>query len=218
MNKRELQDALKAKGITFGASATNAELEALLTSASETNSDSVTNDSVTIDDNLLKIIREKGGLSFDSKELQEQLKKDKEEEYPDYGREIPEGEYTITGFSTVHEWKSRKTDRVSHIRTAFIKNSSDILYELPFSCFCQTEWKFVQYNGKNSDGKILYKEIERKSILPFYHSTADRNLAVTQQISAGTRIKVCHNRGHYDNPYNTGKIFDFVLTWAELAS
>ena len=206
MTKKELQDALKAKGIAFSESANVAELEALLNASAS-----------VVSDDLLKIIQEKGGYAFDSKELQEQLKADKENEYPDFGRDIPTGEYVVTGYSTVHDWKNKRTDRISHIRTAFVKGSDDSVWELPFVCFCASEWEFVQFNGKDSDGKIIYKKVERKSILPFYSSVADRNLAVTQKIAAGTRISVHHERGHYDNPYNTGRVFDFLLTWAELA-
>lgn len=206
MTKKELQDALKAKGIAFSASANVAELEALLNASAS-----------VVSDDLLKLIQERGGYAFDSQELQEQLKADKENEYPDFGRDIPAGKYIVTGYSTVHDWKNKRTERVSRIRTAFVKGSDGSLWELPFVCFCASEWQFVQFDGKDSDGKIIYKKIERKSILPFYSSVADRNLAVTQQVHAGIEINIKHERGHYDNPYNTGRVFDFLLTWAELA-
>ena len=209
----ELKSELKALDVEIPPRAKKEEIVALC----EENDIELTKDDAVVSDDLLKLIEEKGGYAFDSKELQEELKADKEAEYPDFGRDIPDGEYIITGYSTVHDWKSKKTGNISHIRTAFIRDDADNLYELPFAAMCAKEWDFIQFNGKDSDGKILYKKIEFNSMLPFYSSIADRNLAVTQKISAGTRVKIAHARGHFDNPYNTGKIFDFLLTWAELA-
>jgi len=209
----ELKSELQALGVTVPTRAKKEEIVALCNS----NGVELLKDDSIVSDDLLKLIEEKGGYAFDSKELQEALKADKENEYPDFGRDIPEGEYIVTGYSTIHDWKNRKTGNISHIRTAFVKNDDDDLYELPFAAICAKEWEFVQFDGKDSEGKILYKKVELKPVLPFYSSVADRNLAVTQQITAGTRIKICHARGHFDNPYNTGRIFDFLLTWAELA-
>ena len=210
----ELKSALKALNVTIPARAKKEDIFAL---CEENGIETMQSDDVVSDD-LLKLIEEKGGYAFDSKELQEQLKADKEAEYPDFGRDIPEGEYVVTGYSTIHDWKNRKTGNISHIRTAFIRDDADNLFELPFAAMCAKEWDFVQFNGKDNEGKILYKKVEFNSMLPFYSSVADRNLAVTQQVTAGTRVKIAHARGHFDNPYNTGKIFDFTLTWAELVA
>ena len=204
--------ALKAKGVNT--TATKWETISAKLVENGIDPDNFSDDFVVSDD-LLKIITDdKNGKAFSSKELQEELKADKEREYPDFGRDIPEGEYILTGYATAHDWKSPRDGRISHIRTAFITNGTDV-YELPFANLSAKEWPFVQFNGRNSDGKATYKTVEIKTVLPYYSSVADRNFAVTQ-IPANTKIKVHHARGHYDNPYNT-RVFDFKNTWAELA-
>jgi hypothetical protein len=205
--------ALKAKGVSVSAK----KWETISTKLVENglNPDNFTDDEV-ISDELLKTIANLGGVAFNSDELQQQLKKDKENEFPDYGRDIPDGEYVVTGYTTVKDWKNPRTGNISHIRTAFIKNDDDEVFQLPYASFCAKEWDFISYAGKDSDGKATYEKAEMHCILPFISSVADRNLTVSNTMKAGDRIKVCHKRGHFDNPYNT-RIFDFVLTWAEWA-
>lgn len=198
MNKNQLQEALKAKGVTFSATATTAELQRLY-------------DSI----DLVKRIADLGGVSFDSEQLQKELQEDKENEYPDYGRDVPEGEYSICGYSTLHEWKNKRTGRTSRIRTAFITNGTDI-FEMPFSAFCAREFDFVKFDGRDDSGEVIHTKVEMHPICPFISSVAERNLTVVKTLKADDKIKVCHERGHYDNPYNT-RIFNFVNTWIERA-
>lgn len=199
MNKTQLQDALKAKGVAFSASASTAELQRLYDSA-----------------DLIKRIADAGGVAFDSEQLQKELKEDRENEYPDYGRDVPVGEYTICGYSTLHEWKNKRTGRVSRIRTAFIANEQNDIFEMPFSAFCAKEFDFVKFDGRNDDGEVVHTKVEMSPICPFISSVAERNLTVVKTLRTGDKVKVCHERGHYDNPYNT-RIFNFVNTWIERA-
>ena len=162
-----------------------------------------------IDDDLLKVITENGGLAFDSEELKAQLKADKEREYPDFGRDIPTGKYQLTGFSTTHDWRNPRTDSVSHIRTAFLNTinpKTGTPYEIPFAAFSCSAYKF-----KPTDADAF----QPKCVLPHYDSVADRNLAVVD-LEPGTEIMIKHSRGHHENPYNK-RVFDFTYTWAELA-
>lgn len=195
-------NALTAKGITFDASASKADLERLLNDAS-------VQTVFAIDDDLLKVITDNGGLAFDSDELKAQLKAEKEREYPDYGKEIPTGNYHLTGYSTVIDWRNPKTDSVSHIRVAFLdklNSKTGKPYMLPFAALSQGAYKFKPVDGD---------AFQPKCALPHYDSVADRNLAVVG-LGAGTEIKVCHKCGHHENPYNK-RVFDFLYTWAELA-
>lgn len=199
MTRKELQDALKAKGVSFSASATSAELQSLLDSS-----------------DLIKRIADAGGVSFDSPELRKELEEDKENEYPDYGRDVPEGEYTICGYSTLHEWKNKRTNRTSRIRTAFITNEQNDIFEMPFSAFCAKEFDFVKFDGRNDDGEVVHTKVEMNPICPFISSVAERNLTVVKTLRTGDKISVKHERGHYDNPYSS-RIFNFVNTWVERA-
>lgn len=200
MNKNEIMNALTAKGITFDASASKAELEALLNANASVSAVSA---------DLIKQITENGGFAFDSAELQAQLKADKEREYPDFGRDIPEGNYIVTGYATSHDWKNR-TGNVTHIRTAYIKAvDSDEIYEAPFAAFGQREWDFVKVS---SDSEEKFKPA---TLLGFIPSTADRNLAVCK-VPAGTKVTINHCWGHWNNPNNT-RIFNFKYTWISAA-
>ena len=148
-------------------------------------------------------------MAFDSDELKAQLKAEKEREYPDYGKEIPVGNYHLTGYSTVIDWRNPKTDSVSHIRVAFLDKLNPKTgkpYMLPFAALSCGTYKFKPVEGD---------AFQPKCALPHYDSVADRNLAVVG-LGGGTEIKVCHERGHHENPYNK-RVFDFTYTWAELA-
>lgn len=200
MNKNEIIAALSAKGIAFDASASKADLERLLSGASV---------EFVIDDDLLKVITDNGGLAFDSDELKAQLKAEKEREYPDTGKDIPTGVYHLTGYSTIIDWRNPKTDAVSHIRVAYLDKvnpNNNLPYMLPFAALSCGAYKFKPIEGD---------AFQPKCALPHYDSIADRNLAVVG-LGAGTEIKVCHERGHHENPYNK-RVFDFTYTWGELA-
>lgn len=199
MNKQEIMNALSAKGITFDANASKAQLETLLNANSNV---------FAIDDDLLKIITNSGGKSFNSDELKAELKAEKEREYPDYGREIPEGTYHLTGYTTVIDWRNPRTDNISHIRVAFldkINPKSGKPYMLPFAAFAKNQYPFVPVGD---DSKFT-----PSCVLEHYDSVADRNAAVVA-LGAGFAVKVCHKRGHHDNPYNK-RVFDFTYTWVE---
>ena len=162
----------------------------------------------SVDDDLLKIITNSGGKSFDSDELKAELKAEKEREYPDYGREIPEGTYYLTGYTTVIDWRNPRTDNISHIRVAFLdkinpKNGKP--YMLPFAAFAKNQYPFVPV-GDNS-------KFTPSCVLEHYDSVADRHAAVVA-LGTGFAVKVCHKRGHHDNPYNK-RVFDFTYTWVE---
>ena len=162
-----------------------------------------------ISDDLLKVISEKGGKAFDSDELQKELKADKEREYPDFGKVIPEGVYHLTGYATVVDWRNPRTDNVSHIRVAYldqIDSKTGEPYKLPFASLAKNQYKFKPIEGD---------EFQPNAVLDFYDSVADRNIAVCG-LGAGLAVKVCHKRGHWLNP-NNKRPFDFTLTWAELA-
>ena len=158
-----------------------------------------------ISDDLLKVITDLGGTSFE--DAKESIQKDIEREFPDFGREIPEGVYTLSGFTTVHDWVSRD-GRVSHIRTAFLieTNSEGKPFELPFACLSANEFLFVPANGT---------EFQPACVLKHFDSPNRRNLAVLE-LGQGFKVKVRHMRGHHKNPYSK-RIFDFNYTWAEKA-
>jgi hypothetical protein len=199
MNKTEIMNSLSAKGITFDANASKAQLEALLSASSNT---------FAIEDDLLKIISEKGGKAFDSADMQAVLKADKEREYPDFGKAIPEGVYHLTGYATVVDWRNPRTDNVSHIRVAYldaIDPKTGEPYKLPFASLAKNQYKFKPVEGD---------EFQPNAVLDFFDSVADRNIAVCG-LEAGLEIKVCHKRGHWLNP-NNKRPFDFTLTWGEL--
>lgn len=165
------------------------------------------NSAFEISDDLLKVISEKGGKAFNSAELQAELKKDKEREYPDFGKAIPEGEYHLTGYATVVDWRNPRTDNISHIRVAYldkVDSKTGEPYKLPFASLACNQYKFKPVEGD---------EFQPNAVLPFFDSVADRNIAVCG-LEAGLAIKVFHKRGHWLNP-NNKRPFDFLLTWAE---
>ena len=162
-----------------------------------------------IDDDLLKVIVDNGGIAFDSDELKAQLKAEKEREYPDTGKEIPTGVYHLTGYSTIIDWRNPKTDSVSHIRVAFLDKMNTKTgkpYMLPFAALSCNAYKFKPLNED---------AFQPKCVLPHFESIADRNLAVVG-LGAGFEVKVCHSFGKHENPDNK-RPFNFTYTWAEVA-
>lgn len=156
---------------------------------------------------LLKVINDLGGQSFE--DAKESVQKDIEREYPDFGREVPDGTYSLTGYTTVHEWTARD-GRVSQIRTAFldaINPQSGNPYELPFAALSENEFLFVPADGT--------AEFQPKCALKHFDSPNRRNLAVLE-LGEGFKVRVRHMRGHHKNPYSK-RIFDFNYTWAEKA-
>lgn len=201
MTKQELQNALKAKGIAFNASDNVATLQSLLNSANGS-------------DELQKKIADLGGFSFNNPKFQDLLRKQKEREFPDFGRDVPEGVYTFTGNGNIHQWTSPRTGSVSDIVTAYLSNDNGDLFEVATAAFAKREWDFLEGQGKNADGKYVYTKVNANPILPFQSSTAARNEAVSK-IETGTKVVVKHSkRGHFDNPNNT-RIWDFIYTYVE---
>lgn len=200
--------ALKAKGI----STTATKWETISTKLIENglNPDDFSDDYVfVLADDLLKVITDLGGKSFDSDELKAELRAEKEREYPDFGREIPAGVYHLSGFTTTVDWRNPRTDNVSHIRVAYLDKLNPKTgkpYLLPFSAMSSNEFMFVP---------VGEEKFAPNCVLEHYDSIADRNAAVVA-LGKGFTVKVCHKRGHHDNPY-AKKIFDFVYTWAERA-
>lgn len=163
---------------------------------------------------LEKLIPEEG-FSFGSDTFQKKVKEQKEREFPDYGRDVPAGEYTFTGAGTYKSWKSPKTGNEIQILVAYLEKNGNI-FEVAAAAFAAAEYEFVSFDGKDEKGNIKYKKVEMSPILDYYSSVADRNGAMST-IQAGTKVKVFHSaKGHFNNPYNT-RIWDFVRTWVELA-
>lgn len=170
--------------------------------------------SVSVSEELQKKISDLGGFSFADSKFQELVKKQKEREFPDYGRDVPEGVYTLTGQGNIHQWKSPRTEAVSDIVVVYLTNESNEVFEVAAASFATREWSFMQQQGKDNNGKMTYAELSCKPILPFISSVADRNAAVGA-LTAGTKVRVKHsNRGHFDNPNNT-RIWDFIYTYVE---
>lgn len=194
MTKQEIIDALKQKGVNFDATASKSDLEALLASAATS----------IISSNLLKVITEGGGLAFTDPQLQASLQGQLAREYPDFGREITEGVYTLTGYATRHEWQSPRSDTPSIIWTAYATNNNGDLVEIPFAAFSASPYSFVSVDGS---------EFQPNTFFSHFDSTARRNLAVVE-LPTGTQVRVRHARGHHKNPYSR-RIFDFLYTWVE---
>ena len=197
LTKKQATDWLNANNVAFDANLSVDELNALVERSQ-----------------LEKLIPE-DGFSFGSDTFQKKVKEQKEREFPDYGRDVPEGEYTFTGAGTYKPWKSPKTGNEIQILVAYLEKNGT-LYEVAAAAFAAAEYEFVSYNGKDEKGNIKYKKVEMNPVLDYYSSTADRNGAMST-IEAGTKVKVFHSaKGHFNNPYNT-RIWDFVRTWVELA-
>lgn len=212
MTVNELKAELERLNVPFNSGALKSELEALLATAkqaADADTGASTNQTAdtTVSDELLKLITESGGQSFSSAELQAELQSDLEAEYPDFGRDIPDGAYHITGYATLHQWRSRRTGNISNIRTAFLDklDADGKPYELPFAAFSANEFPFVKADGT---------EFVPATILPHFDSVARRNLAITS-LAPMTKVVVHHARGHHKNPY-AKRVFDFVYTYASM--
>lgn len=208
MNKTELQNALRAKGIAFNASDNVQTLQSLYDTA-------VSNNAA---DELQKKIDDLGGFSFSDQKFQDLVKKQKAREFPDFGRDVPtEDVYVFIGKGNVHQWTSPRTGNVSDILTVILqRKGTDEIVEVAAAGFCKREWDFLEQSGKNSEGKYVYTTLECNPVLPFAASIADRNAAVAA-IEVGTELRVKHSaRGHFDNP-NSTRVWDFVYTWVEKA-
>jgi hypothetical protein len=201
MNKNQAMAFLSDNNISFNANASASDLVALATREQERI-------------NLEKLIPSEG-FSFGSDTFQKKVKEQKEREFPDYGRDVPAGEYTFTGAGTYKSWKSPKTGNEIQILVAYLEKGGNI-FEVAAAAFAAAEYEFVSFDGKDDKGNIKYKKVEMNPILDYYSSVADRNGAMST-IEAGTKVKVFHStKGHFNNPYNT-RIWDFVRTWVELA-
>lgn len=199
MDRNQLKAQLTALGVTFANNASESTLANLLKEAK-----------------LAQLVSgDEKSFSFDSTEVQNKIKAQKEREYPDFGRDVPEGEYTLTGKGTIHNWHNPRTDRNAEIFTAFLQNGEGDVFEVAFAAFSTREFKFMQFDGRDAKGNINYKEVTTNCVLPFTDSLADRNSAVLA-LGSGLKVSVHHARGHFDNPYNN-RVFDFVYTWLEKA-
>ena len=197
LTKKQATDWLNANSVAFDANLGVDELNALVERLQ-----------------LEKLIPE-DGFSFGSDTFQKKVKEQKEREFPDYGRDVPVGEYTFTGAGTYKSWKSPKTGNEIQILVAYLEKNGN-LFEVAAAAFAAAEYEFVSFDGKDDKGNIKYKKVEMNPVLNYYSSTADRNGAMST-IEAGTKVKVFHStKGHFNNPYNT-RIWDFVRTWVELA-
>ena len=200
MTINELKTALSAKGITFSASATKPELEALL-AASGSNS--------ALSDDLQKKLEDVEGFTFGSKEFAAKIAEQRKRIFPDYGKKVPEGEYVFTGKGTFREWTNPRNGNTSTICCAYLADDNGNLHEVSTGSFATPEWNFVTRESDDS-----YKKLEHTPILGKFDNVPDRNEAVAA-IPVGTKVKVHHANGHYDNPLRpaNSRIFDFIYTW-----
>ena len=156
---------------------------------------------------LQKIITDRRGVSVDSPEFQELLRQQQSREYPDFGRDVPEGVYLTTRIATQHVWKSPRRSTPSNILTLYLlPENGGSPVEVAFAAFCDSEYPLV-----NTDGT----PIERHPMLQHFDRQSDRNRAIVG-IAEGTRVRIYHRRGHYANPY-AERVFDHPVTWVERA-
>lgn len=158
---------------------------------------------------LQKLVKDHDGKSFS--ELKDVVLAQQSKEFPDYGKDVPEGTYFVMGKYDVHQWKNRRGN-TSDILTAFVCDEKGDVFEVAFASFCKREWDFVRFNRES---KEYVKVDDCNPLLPFYPSLSQRTDAVSK-VAALTAIKVKHARGHFDNP-NNDRVFDFDYTWVEKA-
>ena len=146
------------------------------------------------------------GKSF--AELTDVVAKQQSKEFPDFGGDVPEGEYYLIRKFAVHPWTNRQGTQ-SEILTAFLANiGTGKVVEVAFAAFCAREWDFVTVD-KTGEEKV----VEMSPILPFQSKLSDRTKAVSE-LAENTKVIVKHSFGHFKNPYNT-RIFNFKYTWVE---
>ena len=129
---------------------------------------------------------------------------DVEAEYPDFGAQIPDGNYFTTLYGSEHLWKSRR-GTTSKIRTMWIRRESDNkLFEVALASFVNREEAFIPMEGQPMPSFLLDFDASQAT-------TARRNLRV-MQLADATPIKIGHTRGHWSNPLAT-RINNFNLTF-----
>lgn len=165
----------------------------------------------TLDVVLQKALDKSGGKSFD--ELPEFTNTLESREYPDFGVDVPEGEYYTLAKFDIHDWKNSR-GKLSQIPTLYVCDENGEIFEIQFSNFFASEFDFIKQT-KNDDGDFEKEEIKCNPIFPFTPSRSKRAAAINT-LEQGTKIKVCHARGHYDNP-DAVRVFNFTRTWVERA-
>ena len=172
-----------------------------------TNGNNTNGNNTAIPTELQKIISDGAGMTYDSEQFRELLQQQQSREYPDFGRDVPEGVYLTTRVGTQHLWKSPNRSTPSRILTTYlIPENGGQPVEVAFSAFCASEYPLVDTNGN---------PVERRPMLEHFDRQSARNAAVIA-IEEGTRVQVFHRRGHYANPY-AERTFDRVVTWVERA-
>lgn len=193
MNKAEAIAVLTAAGVNYNANASAQELGALAT--------------------LIKSVPE-DGLMFSSPKFADYVKSAKENEYPNYGGDVPVGTVVaFTGGGTVKIWHNKRTDRDVNILVAFVRDENGKVWEIASASFSRAEFPFVSFDGRDAAGAPKFKEISTNELFSFTSSVADRNSRLAE-IEVGRKFKVCRAHGHYNNPYAT-RVWDFDKTWLE---
>jgi hypothetical protein len=128
-------------------------------------------------------------------------------EFPDYGRDLPEGEYRVTAQMCIQTWRSPKTGRDSNIYCAVAINSANEAVLIPFACFSAQQYEFVRPDNTT---------VTMHQPLPHAATTSRRNDNVRRWLIANdsNTITLHHAMGHPSNPY-AERIWDRITTWVE---
>lgn len=204
MTYNELRSALSAMGLST--TGNTAQLQARYDAAVAANNNAADTDAASdntanaIPESVAKALEESGAFLMSSQEARELIRTTREREYPDFGRDIPEGSYITTEWANTHQWKNRRGN-LSTIVTIYLQDENGNLYEIATGAFAEREYPFVS-NGE---------QITLNAMFPYNQSRATRNEQVFA-LNPGTPVRVHHAFGHYDNP-DAERVWNFTLTW-----
>jgi hypothetical protein len=126
-------------------------------------------------------------------------------EFPDFGRDLPEGTYKVTAQMAIKKWRSPKTGKDSNIYVAVALDTNNVPVFIPFACFSKPEYEFIRPDNSVVE---MHQPIEHIS------TTSRRNDAVRRYILSEPTVTLHHAMGHPNNPY-TERIWDRITTWIE---
>lgn len=155
---------------------------------------------------LQKFVEEIGGEFFaaDSTTAHDAINEAKLKEYPDFGRDIPSGEYQIHNQISIKTHK-RSDGRISRIWVCVVSSGNDY-YLLQLASLRNGDYPIAMEDGTLIDFTPCVS-VRRGE------STTTKNSKTLAFIANEPKIEIHHAFGHNVNPTNE-KTWNRILTWA----
>lgn len=211
LNKAEMQEALAAKGVSFGTKATNPELEALcLANGIATEVEAAVIEKVVV-----------FGVELTPKSPNEAtivayVAAKAAKEFPNFIGKIPPGKYSTTGTCDVFVWNHLDSTTGKMVQTSllviFITDGTN-LYPVGSWDVCRRTTPLSLQGEKEGERNI----VEPKWVEPStFTSNSDRDRLATN-VPAGIQVVVKEGVGHWFNVMKEANARDFMMRWLERA-